>query len=347
MLLRKKTKQKNNFIFIKNIFLIFLVFIVILFFYYFNILNSSAGIDQEKIFIIEKGQSVSEISANLHQEGLIKSEFIFKLYIKKSSKEYIFREGSYNLNYKMNMKEVLEELTKNISLKPEKKVTFIEGWSLKDYARILEEKELFSSEEFLKKTELNDYSNNFDFLKDKPDKHDLEGYLFPDTYNFFEDASVDDVINRMLQNFDKKLTPEMRAEIKRQSKSIHEIITMASIIEKEVQSEKDMKMVSGLFWNRIKNRQALESCATLAYILGVNKAIYTYEDTRTPSAYNTYTNRGLPPGPIANPGVKAIEAAIYPESNNYNYFLTDPKTRNTIFSRTYEEHLLNKNKYLR
>ena len=318
-----------------------------MFFYYFNILNFSSGIDQEKVFVIEKGQSINEISANLYKEGLIKSEFIFKFYIKKSSQKYIFREGSYNLNYKMNMKEILEELTKSISLKPEKRITFIEGWSLKDYAKILEAKEFFSSEEFLEKTKSNNYSDKFDFLKDKPKEYSLEGYLFPDTYNFFEDASIDDIINRMLQNFDKKLSQEMRAEIKRQNKSIHEIITMASIVEKEVQSEKDMKMVSGLFWNRIKNRQALESCATLAYILGVNKDIYTYEDTRTPSAYNTYINRGLPPGPIANPGVKAIEAAIYPENNNYNYFLTDPKTKNTIFSSTYEEHLSNRNKYLK
>lgn len=335
--------------------------VVVLFFCYLNMLNSPAGVEQEKTFIVESGQSVSEIASNLYKEKLIKSEFIFKLYIKKSPKDYIFREGSYNLNYKMNIKDVLEELTKSISLKPEKRITFIEGWDLRAYAKILEEKEFFSVNEFFELSgepmlnykllssnkKLKNYSEQFDFLKDKPEEYGLEGYLFPDTYNFFTDASAEDVIVKMLQNFDKKLSVKMRDDIKKQGKTIYEIITMASIIQKEVQSEDDMKMVSGIFWNRINNKQALESCATLAYVLGVNKAIYSYEDTRTPSAYNTYINRGLPPGPISNPGLKAIEAAIYPTENNYNYFLSRPDTKETIFSVTYEEHLLNKNKYLK
>jgi UPF0755 protein len=122
---------------------------------------------------------------------------------------------------------------------------------------------------------------------------------------------------------------------------------MASIIEKEVRSTSDMKIVSGIFWNRIKNGQALQSCATLAYVLGVNKAQYSLEDTKVDSLYNTYKYRGLPPGPIANPGLDAITAAIYPESTNYNYFLSDPATGKTIYSKTLDEHNANKYKYLK
>jgi UPF0755 protein len=192
-----------------------------------------------------------------------------------------------------------------------------------------------------------DYSKDFSFLKDKPKNKNLEGYLFPDTYRFFTDVSGEEVILKMLSNFDNKLAPKMREDISSQGKTIFEIITMASVIEKEVRSEKDMKIVSGIFWDRIKNGQALESCATLAYILGVNKPQYSYEDTRIKSPYNTYINRGLPAGPIANPGIKAIEAAIYPEYTGYNYFLTASETGETIFSRTYEEHLINKNKYIK
>jgi UPF0755 protein len=107
-----------------------------------------------------------------------------------------------------------------------------------------------------------------------------------------------------------------------------------------------MEIVSGLFWDRIKNRQALESCATLAYILGENKAQYSLEDTQINSPYNTYRNRGLPPGPITNPGLNAIKAAIYPIYTDYNYFLSDPKTGDTIWSKTFEEHKQNKWKYL-
>ena len=139
----------------------------------------------------------------------------------------------------------------------------------------------------------------------------------------------------------------MRAEIAWQKKTIYEIVTMASIIEKEVRSRADMKIVSGIFWDRIKNGQGLESCATLAYILGVNKPQYTLEDTKIDSPYNTYKYRGLPPGPIANPGLNAIQAAIYPEFTANNYFLSDPATGQTIYSQTLEEHNLNKYKYLK
>ncbi|MCK9438739.1 MAG: endolytic transglycosylase MltG [Patescibacteria group bacterium] len=356
-----KRKKNKYFLGFKKIGFLILVVFLIYFFSYIRDINHSSERNQNVVFKIDGGSSISEIGESLYEQDLIKSKFTFKLYIHFSKEELIFREGSYNLNYNMNIKEIVEELTKKISLKPEKTVTFIEGWSVRDYYKVLEKN--FSTEEenffnMVGEPMLNyqllssgirpkDFSEQFDFLKDKPSYYGLEGYLFPDTYRFFEDASLEDVIIRMLKNFDQKLTSKMREDIITQGKTIFEIVTMASIIQKEVQSEDDMKMVSGLFWNRIKNGQALESCATLAYILGVNKAIYSREDTRTPSAYNTYINRGLPPGPISNPGLKAIEAAIYPTENNYNYFLSRPDTKETIFSITYEEHLLNKNKYLK
>ena len=108
-----------------------------------------------------------------------------------------------------------------------------------------------------------------------------------------------------------------------------------------------MKIVSGIFWQRIKNNQALQSCATLAYILGINKPQYSWQDTKIDSPYNTYLHRGLPPTPISNPSLKAIKAAIYPEYTDYNYFLSDPKTSKTIFSKTYAEHLRQQRKYLK
>lgn len=360
MHLRRKKQNKNLFNF-KKIAVLLLFLVLAMFFSYIRNINYSSNKNQNVVFVIDKGDSISLIGEKLYKQDLIKSERAFRLYIRFSKNNSIFREGSYDLNYNMSIKEIVEELTKKISLKPEKKVTFIEGWNLRDYYKVLEKNFLTKEEDFFNmvgEPMLNyqllssgirpkDFSEQFDFLKDKPDYYGLEGYLFPDTYRFFEDASLEDIVVRMLKNFDQKLTSKMREDIIAQGKTVFEIITMASIIQKEVQSENDMKMVSGLFWNRIENGQALESCATLAYILGVNKAIYSYEDTRTPSAYNTYINRGLPPGPISNPGIKAIEAAIYPTENNYNYFLSRPDTKETIFSVTYEEHLLNKNKYLK
>jgi UPF0755 protein len=195
------------------------------------------------------------------------------------------------------------------------------------------------------------YLADFDFLADKPDVASLEGYLFPDTYRIYASSTAEEVIYRLLSNFDRKLSAEMRAEISRQGKTVYEIVTMASLIEKEAaidqgKSNDDARIISGIFWNRIKNGQALQSCATLAYILGVNKQQYSEADTKIDSPYNTYLYRGLPYGPIANPGLAAIEAAIYPEYTEYNYFLTPAGSKQMIFSKTYDEHLHNKAKYL-
>jgi len=116
-------------------------------------------------------------------------------------------------------------------------------------------------------------------------------------------------------------------------------------LEMEVKTQADREIVSGIFWSRLKIGQPLQSCATLAYVLGVNKKQYTYQDTQTVSPYNTYLNKGLPPGPIGNPGIATMQAAIFPKDSNFNYFLSDPETGQTIFSRTFEEHIQNKAKY--
>ncbi len=227
------------------------------------------------------------------------------------------------------------------------KITIPEGWTTKDMDKYFTEIGKFQPGSFL--SVVNSPVNNSDYtiLADRPEGVGLEGYLFPDTYNIYKKATEKEVIEKMLQNLEKKFKPEWRQEIKNQGKTIYEIITMASIIEKEVRKQEDMEYVSDIFWRRIKNRQGLESCATLAYVLGVNKNQYSIEDTKTNSPYNTYRNKGLPPGPISNPGINAIKAAIYPRSNNYNFFLSAAVTGDTIYSVTFEEHVRNKNKYLK
>ena len=191
-----------------------------------------------------------------------------------------------------------------------------------------------------------DFSADYDFLRDKPKHRGLEGYLFADTYRFRPSSSPEEVIIKMLNNFDQQLDDNMRQDIERQGKTIYQIVTMASLLEKEVRSEEDMKIVADIFWRRVKNGQRLESCATLAYILGENKPQYSYEETRINSPYNTYINSGLPPGPICSPSLKALRAAIYPTSNDYNFFLTRSDNGQTIFSRDFAEHKANKAKYL-
>lgn len=358
---KKKNKKKR----IKNIFGTLIIILVIVFIFvnqsYNNALKTPLkNMGSDVVFIVDKGEGVKTISKNLKEVDLIESDFYFNTYVKKNDFQTKLQAGEYILNPSMNIIEIVNVLKGGMVINRERVIKVIEGWTMSDIGEYLEKEGIFTKKEFLdltgepmvdysKKYFANspkDYSKEYDFLKDKPKGSGLEGYLFPDTYRIFADANLDDIIHKMLDNLNDKLTEKMREDIKAQGKTIYEIITMASVIQKEVRSESDMKMVSGLFWNRIENGQALESCASLAYITGINKDQYTYEDTRINSPYNTYQNRGLPPGPIASPGIQAIIAAIYPTDNSYNYFLSNPANGETIFSKTYEEHLRNKSKYL-
>ena len=186
-----------------------------------------------------------------------------------------------------------------------------------------------------------------DFLNDAPADANLEGYLFPDTYRIFRDATAEDIIAKMLDNFNGKLSPAMRADISKQGKSIHDIVVMSSIVEKEVRSAADKKIVAGILYKRLELGMKLEVDVTINYISGKNNPSSALEDLQIDSPYNTYKYYGLPPGPIANPGLDAIMAAIYPEKSPYLFYLNRQDTGETIFSKTYEEHLRNKAKYLK
>ncbi len=296
-------------------------------------------------FEIKPGEGVRDIAQNLEKARLIKNDLYFNYYIWKTGSREKLQAGKYELRGSMTIPEIAQTLSIGEVVPNEIRVTFPEGTSAKDMAEILKKKNL-PGEKFL------DVANTgfgvktaYDFLKNKPEKAGLEGFLFPDTYIFQKDADAESIVSRMLQNFDEKLTKEMRSDIQENNRTIFEIVTMASILEKEVKTSEDMKIASGIFWKRIADGRPLQSCATIAYVLGKEKKQYSYEDTRTPSPYNTYINKGLPPGPIANPGMNSIRAAIYPTKTDYNYFLSDPATGKTIYSKTVEEHEANKEKY--
>lgn len=331
--------------------IIFIAIVSVAGFFYWQNLNSPVDLNgHEQVFLVSKGETAKQTINNLKKENLIKSPFYFAYQLKRG--QLNIKAGEYLISPRLTAKEIIKILTQGDALSQERSITIIEGWNLKDIGAYLKNNQVVGADDYLKLAQapLSGWKFDFlksDFLNDAPKQANLEGYLFPDTYRIFKETTAEQIISKMLNNFDKKLTLEMRAEIKRQKKTVYEIVTMASVIEKEVRSIDDMKIVSGIFWDRIKNLQALESCATLAYILGVNKAQYSIADTKVDSLYNTYKYRGLPPGPIANPGLNAIKAAIYPEFTGYNYFLSDPATGKTIYSKTLEEHNLNKYKYLK
>ena len=294
-------------------------------------------------FTVEKGEGAKEISVKLKSEGLLKHSSIFRIYVLLIGKSKKLQAGQYELSPSMSLSDIVKKFSKGKIIK--EKITIIEGWNLKDIARYFQEKNISSQEEFLELTK-NDFSQGISVLSDKPKDLDLEGYLFPDTYEIIPGTSAKNIIKKILNNLDQKITPDLREEISRQKKSIFEIITMASLIEKEVSSLEDKKIVSGIFWKRIKTNTPLQSCASINYITGKNDRGALWQDIEIDSPYNTYKYRGLPLGPISSPGLESILASIYPEESDYWYYLSTPSGK-TIFSKTFKEHSAAQDKYLK
>ena len=332
--------------FIFSLFLFLLLSMVIL---WQGIYLAKSTDTQTQLFVVEKGQSLLNIATNLEREDLIKDKLFFQIYLTWQGKARQLQAGEYLLSPSMNIPEIAEKILAGNN--SQEKITIIEGWTLRNIGQYFEEKEFFSQTEFFSLTGApmnispQDHSLEFDFLKDKPENVSLEGYLFPDTY-YIKTETPEEIINKMLVNFDNKLTANERTEIERQQKTIFEIVTMASLIEKEVRTPEDKKLVSGIFWKRLANGMPLQSCASIVYILDKKTTKVTTEDTKIDSPYNTYKYPGLPLGPICNPGLKSILAAIYPEKSSYWYYLSTPEGE-TIFSKNLKEHNIAKAKYLK
>ena len=264
---------------------------------------------------IEKGTGLAEISNKLKKEGLVKNKYAFALYARAFNKSKKIKYGKYLFNEPVSVFALVGRLTKGeFGFKPIK-VTITEGLTIKDISELFGDFENFDKEEFLEKTA------------------NLEGYLFPDTYLFLPFAETEQIIDTMTDNFKKK-----SGDIGK------DIVIVASLIEKEVPDSADRKIVSGILWKRLELGMALQVDAVFPYITGKRKVLL--DDLKIDSPYNTYLYKGLPPGPISNPGVDAIEAARNPKESPYLYYLSgnDGKTH---FAKTYEEHLRNKEKYLR
>ncbi len=302
-------------------------------------------------FTINEGEGVNQISYHLKQQGVIRSSFVFETYVYLKGIEGNFKASNYILPHVINIKRLTEILTTG-QTDEEWKLTIPEGWTINDIAFKLESLGKFQAEELFDATGFNQPKNkigfdisDYDFLTDLPKGANLEGYLFPDTYHYFAYATIDDVVRKMLNNFNKKLTPQMRHDIKQQGKTIFDIITLASIIEREVKTDQDRPIVAGIFWHRLAIGMPLQADSTINYITHKKTPAVSSADLELDSLYNTYKHRGLPPGPISNPGIESIKAAIYPKTTNYLYFLTDNNGR-VYYAKTFEQHIENKNKYL-
>ncbi|MFA6410211.1 MAG: endolytic transglycosylase MltG [Candidatus Buchananbacteria bacterium] len=317
-------------------------------YYFYDIDAPNSNNSNISKFIIPEGWGSTKISQELAKAGLVNNFIVFEMYVWLSGISSSLLPGEYDLAGNLSIRQVAKILSKgNTNLSKEVSLTFIEGWNNKDVSDYLVKNNIISADDFYGVIEKKaDWWDQYEFLQTKPKNLDLEGYLFPDTYRIYRDATAKDIVAKMLDNFDKKFTAELRQEIKKQGKTIHDIVTLASVIEKEVSTEVDRKMVADIFYRRLKIGMPLQSDATVNYVTGDNALRPTYKDISVDNLYNTYKHKGLPPGPICNPGMSAILAAIYPTPNQYYYFLTTPDGQ-VIYSKTNEEHAKAKAKYLK
>ncbi|TSC75753.1 MAG: UPF0755 protein [Parcubacteria group bacterium Gr01-1014_30] len=262
---------------------------------------------QESLFSVEKGQNAFQIAENLEREEMVKNSFFFSFYAVTSGNATKLKTGDYFLSPSLTVANIVKKIASGDTATVT--VTIPEGWTV---AQIEERLGVELSS-------------------------DLEGFLFPDTYNFSVNYSEKDVAEAMRENFERKLDSELHREIEKQGKTIHQIVTMASIIEKEVRTSQDKELVAGILWKRLEAGIPLQVDATITYITGKRTTKVSTEDTQIDSPYNTYRYRGLPAGPISNPGLEAILASVYPKSSEYWYYLSTPEGK-TIFSITLPEH---------
>ncbi len=330
-------------IFKKILSLIFLIALGLAIWFAYNLFFGNS-LSKDQSFAIETGQGVNQISTNLFDKGVIKNKFVFETWLWLNKQENKVVAGVYDLPAGISIYNLSNVITK-LPLNSQSSVLLPEGLDRKSVAEVLKNKG-FDADKFLAISgDKGEWQEEFSFLSDAPRIATLEGYIFPDTYFVDKYTTVEDFIRKTLANFDRKLTDKLRAEIAIQNQTIFEVVTLASIVEREVPNDSDKKMIADIFLKRLKINMALQSDATVNFVTGKGLAQPSYKDLEVDSPYNTYKNPGLPPGPISSPGISSIEAVLYPTPNDYYYFLTD-KEGEVYYAKTYDEHLENKAKHL-
>ncbi|AWB47013.1 endolytic transglycosylase MltG [Paenibacillus sp. CAA11] len=305
--------------------------------------------DEKVKFTIEPGTGTSGIADLLEDKGLIRNALLFKGYLKLKSEGGHFQAGVYELNPGMTYQEIIQKLNKGDVVKDEMvRFTIPEGYTVKQMAEKLSAEGIVNADEFLKlaKNPTGIQSGLLSSIpQDSKVMYRLEGYLFPETYELKKGSTASDIIARMLDETEKKLStiPDYQAKLKRQGLSLNELMTVASLVEREVVVDQERPLVAGVIYNRIKQDMKLEIDATVQYLLEKPKERLLNSDLRkVDSPYNSYLYKGLPPGPIASPSLKSIEAALTPESSDYLFYVTKKDgSQEHLFARTFAEHEAN------
>ncbi len=287
---------------------------------------------------IPKGANISEITDILKNEGIIRHKLLFRVAEKIDKAPHVFQLGGHYLKTGMSYFEIIDILQTlpDVGVNDDVKVLIPEGYETWQIAEAFEKAGVADKEKFLKELEEGEF--DYDFInKIERKKNRLEGYLFPATYEIATYESEHEIIERMLKKFSEVVLPIYNST--QTEYSLDEVVTLASLIEREAANDSERTLVSSVFHNRMKKDMTLSSCASVQYIIKERKPILSNSDIKIKSDYNTYINKGLPIGPIASPGEKSFIAALNPSKTDYLYFAAKMDGSANVFSRTGEEHL--------
>ncbi len=316
----KELPRRKRYLYTSGVFLFFLFCV------YLYVHTPPRNFPFNEVVTITPGESLQNITNNLFESNVIRFPFIFRTTVILLGGERKVIAGDYLLDQKVGPVDIAYRLIKGNFHTESKKITIPEGWDNKEIADYLEKNLInFNKEEFLK------------IVKDK------EGYLFPDTYFIANTTRPRAIVNLMESTFDSKI--KSVTGLATSTRSLHEILTMASILEGEALTTTDRKLVAGILYRRMEIGMPLQVDATFSYVNGKSTFELTYDDLKIDSPYNTYRYKGLPPGPINNPGLDSINAALYPTKTKYLYFLTSNSGK-MYYARTFEEHKRNKQLHL-
>lgn len=304
------------------------------------------------------GSSRTDIARILEENNVIRSAFVFNYHLRFTGEEG-FQAGYYLFSPSMATEEIvwmLQEGGTPITEESKGRITIPEGYTIEQVAIVVENQTDYTIEEFF------DLVESDEFLEAKAEEfpelleeafdlreetlYSLEGYLYPATYEYFDDTKLDELITQMISRMNSVMS-EYYDEIEEMESSVHDILTMASFIEREGITYEDRELISGVFYNRLEINMPLQTDVSVTYALGEHQERITYDDLEVDSPYNLYEHRGLGPGPVNNPDEESIRASMYPAETDYMYFLADLSTKEIYFSETYEQHLEYQNKYLR
>lgn len=313
-------------------------------YYLFSQLQPVAADGQAtKKVTIPPGTSVREIGQLLEDSGLIRNGALFSYYAKSKGISNRLQAGNYNFQPGQTIDQLLDDMANGRTVIDTVRFTIPEGLNVEQIATRLAEQKLVDKAAFLKVIDQEAFPE-YPFVAEIPQnnnrKHRLEGYLFPETYEVEKEASERDIVAKMLGQFQKEVKPEWLEALKARNLTLDQAVNLASIVEREVVVDEERPIVAGVFYNRIRDKWLLQSCATVQFILGKQRDRITFEDLEIDNPYNTYLKPGLPPGPIASPGRASLAAVVEPAKHDYFFFVTKKDgTSEHFFSKTFEEHM--------